>query len=813
MKRTLYCAAMLNKRTNHKNGASVPLDLRENGARSYAQPQPTLLRKEDMPNTNGAVEQLANRTVVMWNDELTGRGTAPAVSIVLPTRNEQENIPYLFKRIEKALGRNDLEIIVVDDSDDNTAEVAERAGSRAPYDVQVIKREHDERSGGLSSAVVAGARAAKAPWVCVMDADLQHPPEVVGELLQRAESGDVDVVVASRYCSDGSASGFGHVRSFVSRAFTRSACWLFPHRLRGVSDPMSGFFMFRRDSVDLDRLRPQGFKILLEILATHGSLQRAEVPFQFGSRNAGDSKASLRQGTIYLSQLFRLRLGNRGFDLFRFCVVGGVGLAVNMGAFVLFNAAFGLNYLLAAVLATQVSTTTNFLMTERWVFARRATGGVKPRVLMYFALNNLSLLLRGPILILLVEGLGLGTAVSNFLSLLVLTVIRFAVADSYIWRPRSAQKLHGYDLHGLVQVVSEVALPELEFFRTSDIPARPAIRVRIGRLNRRQSSLVHALLAPGLLRSKHLRYDEGLGPLGFSVDLSAGKSFEVVAAPLLRYSPHVLYTNVVEPVLRWVFVTKGYALVHGACICDDGEATLITARTDTGKTTTILKVLDARPYDFLSDDLTLLGPDGEVLSYPKPLTISRHTLAAVSTPLLKLGERMRLVYQSRLHSRSGRRFAMIIAKLRLPAATINAVVQFLVPPPKYPVNRLIPQVSMGRGARLKKMYIIQRGERAQEQLGPEAAFETLMANSGDAFGFPPYPTIEHFLTSHNGHDLAQVEEEIVSKALEPVPAVVLSSPNMDWWKHFVNGHVPATEHKEELAPKDQIPVVVESGSL
>jgi hypothetical protein len=175
---------------------------------------------------------------------------------------------------------------------------------------------------------------------------------------------------------------------------------------------------------------------------------------------------------------------------------------------------------------------------------------------------------------------------------------------------------------------------------------------------------------------------------------------------------------------------------------------------------------------------------------------------------------MRLVYQSRLHSRSGRRFAMIIAKLRLPAATINAVVQFLVPPPKYPVNRLIPQVSLGRGARLKKMYIIERGERRQEQLRPEAAFETLMANSGDAFGFPPYPTIEHFLTGHNGHDLALVEEEIVSQALEPVPTVILSSPDMDWWKHFVNEPVAAADDREARATEDQIPAaVIESASL
>jgi dolichol-phosphate mannosyltransferase len=766
---------------------------------------------DEMPNTTSPEVKGIDDAQVLIREEVFDQGTsAPAVSIILPTKNEQGNIPQLFTCIDQALGRRDIEVIVVDDSDDDTAEIASEVGEHARYSVRVIKRDENERRGGLSSAVVAGTRSARAPWICVMDADLQHPPEVVGQLLDRAECGDVDLIVASRYCTNGSASGFGHLRAFVSRAVTRSACVLFPRRLQGVTDPMSGFFLFRRDSVDLDRLKPQGFKILLEILATHGGLRRAEVPFQFGIRNAGDSKASVRQGTIYLSQLVRLRLGSRGFDLLRFCIVGGVGLAVNMAAFVLFTSVFGLNYLLAAVIATQASTLTNFLLTERWVFARRVSGSVRPRAVMYFAMNNASLLLRGPLLILFVEGLGMGSALSNFVSLLVLTIVRFAVADSFIWRSSSSDRLHGYDLHGLVQVVSEVALPELEFFRTAEVSSQPSIRVRIGRLSRRQSDLVQALLSPGVLRPQYLRYDEGLGPLGFSTELSAGRSFEIVAAPLLRYSPHVLYTNVVEPVLRWVFVTKGYALVHGACISADGEGTLITAKTDTGKTTTILKVLDARPNEFLSDDLTLVNAEGEILCYPKPLTISRHTLAAVSTPLLRVGERMRLVYQSRLHSRSGRRFAMLIARLHLPAATINAVVQLLVPPPKYPIDRLVPHVSFARRARLRKLYVIERGERRQFQLAGQSAVETLLANSQDAFGFPPYPAIERFLTKHNGDDLALAERNIVSQALQAVPALVLSSENMDWWKHFVADPDYPLELEEQPGAKDKVAAAAES---
>ena len=171
----------------------------------------------------------------------------------------------------------------------------------------------------------------------------------------------------------------------------------------------------------------------------------------------------------------------------------------------------------------------------------------------------------------------------------------------------------------------------------------------------------------------------------------------------------MLYTNVVEPILRWSFAERGYALVHAACLADRGRAFLLTARTDTGKTTTSLKILDSTAYSFLSDDLTLVTPQGRVLTYPKPLTISRHTLRAVKTPLLSRRERWGLVFQSRLHSRSGRRFAFVLAKTHLPAATINTIVQLLVPPPKFHVERLVPDVDVAVDARLAGMVVIERG--------------------------------------------------------------------------------------------------------
>jgi len=237
-------------------------------------------------------------------------------------------------------------------------------------------------------------------------------------------------------------------------------------------------------------------------------------------------------------------------------------------------------------------------------------------------------------------------------------------------------KTFTYDVHGILTVVSDVALPELAAFRINVPVSDPTIRVRLGVVEEGGPLLPE----PGV---RTVTYKESPGQRGFAIRLTLGERIEIVASPFLRRSPHVLYTNAVEPVLRWAFVERGYALVHGACLSVNGQAFLITARTDTGKTTTVLKTLDAHPdYAFLSDDLTLLQEDGTVLPYPKPLTISRHTLQAVNTPLLTAKERFTLFFQSRLHSKSGRWFGLMLTRFNLPMATTNAIVQWMVPPPR-----------------------------------------------------------------------------------------------------------------------------------
>src|SRR5215208_7477479 len=280
---------------------------------------------------------------------------------------------------------------------------------------------------------------------------------------------------------------------------------------------------------------------------------------------------------------------------------------------------------------------------------------------------------------------------------------------------------HLYSIHEILRVASMFELPELEYFRVPALNGDPDIRVRLERRRRKDRRKMNAVRAQSAIKKqqrsngerrfeKKIHYAESLGRLGFEISIAYKDLVEVAVSRILRFSPHVLYTNVVEPILRWAMVRKGYALVHAACVAVDGQAVLITAQTDTGKTSTILRTVDNYACSFLSDDMTIVSRDGRVMSYPKPLTISNHTLSAVNAnSSLTWWERIALQFQSRLHSKSGRKVGLNLSKSSLPAATMNAIVQMLVPPPKYMVHRLIPKVSYVDEAKLAGAVIIERG--------------------------------------------------------------------------------------------------------
>lgn len=236
-------------------------------------------------------------------------GRSAWFTIVIPTRNEADSVGPLLAAIRDGMGDALGEVLFVDDSSDDTPVViCERAHSSG-LAVRMLHRPVGQRNGGLGGAVVEGLRHARGTWAVVMDADLQHPPALATHLIAVGQSRQLDLVAGSRYVDAGNAEGLGGgYRRAVSGLATVAAKGTFPRRLARLNDPMSGFFAVRLAALDLDRLQPLGFKILLEIMVRHPKLRVAEVPFDFGARVAGESKASMREAARFARQMARLRL-------------------------------------------------------------------------------------------------------------------------------------------------------------------------------------------------------------------------------------------------------------------------------------------------------------------------------------------------------------------------------------------------------------------------------------------------------------------------------------------------------------------------
>lgn len=595
-----------------------------------------------------------------------GPSGIPSLTVVVPTRNEAGNVGPLVRGLREALLGWTVDVVFVDDSDDETPDrILELTQQPADADlsVRMIHRPNVARRGGLSGAVIEGMRQARHRWVVVMDGDLQHPPGTIRDLVAEAERSAAGLVVASRYVTDGSSAGLDNrTRQVVSAASSSLARAMFGTRLADISDPMTGFFLVDTTRIDIRRLRPRGFKILLEILVRHPELPTREVPFVFGTRAHGDSKASLMQGWQYARQLVELRRGG------------------------------------------------------------------------------------------------------------------------------AARPLWCYDIHGIVAIQSDRRLPELDkFLCRSCRPGLPCISVCVGDLS--HLSVGESLDIQG--DAPVVAYRER-GGFAMSVELGAVHT-DVVVSPFVAKSPHVLYTNVVEPILRWKLVEFGYALVHAAAFSDGERSYLVTARTDTGKTTTMLKVLNNSELRFVSDDLVVVSADGIVRTFPKPLTISAHTVHALQHTDLTRLERLALVPQSRLHSRNGRLFAFVLTRYRLPVASVNAIVQRLVPPPKYHIERLVRGVATERTTKAHRMFIIQRGGSGQDVISAESALQIVLENCDDAFGFPPYSSLERLLLAAADHDLRSAERTIIASALSSMPVTVMRSQTLDWADR-IRRIVPPSEH-------------------
>jgi dolichol-phosphate mannosyltransferase len=487
----------------------------------------------------------------------------------------------------------------------------------------------------------------------------------------------------------------------------------------------------------------------------------------------------------------------------RFALVGVSGLVVNQALLWLAVAAGHLHYVAGAVLATQGSTTWNFLLLDRWVFPERQQRPGPLRYLAFSGVNNLALLLRVPMLAVLVSLLHVHYLASNLITLVVLFVCRFVVSDRLIWkappdaaapaapatgapqarpgrRPAPARepptRVHRYDVAGVVALESEVALPELGGFATAALERPADIAISVGAVGR--GLRLRPLVTHG---PKFVAYEEHLGPTAANFRLDFGDRIDVTVGPLLARSPHVVYTNVVEALLRFVLVSRDHILLHSATIQLGGRGVMLTARTDTGKTGTVLRLLRDHEGAFLSDDMTIVAPSGLALGYPKPLTISSHTLAAVDLGVLSPGEQLKLSVQSRVHSRNGRSIGSLLGQLNLPIMALNAVAQAVVPPPKYMIDRLVP-CRFAPSTTVHELFVLERGPAALEELDGEHAAEIMIHNTDDAYGFPPFRYFAPAITI-DGQDyraLRRREGDLLARFLRQVRTRRLAREDFSW---------------------------------
>ncbi|MEU1403291.1 glycosyltransferase family 2 protein [Streptomyces sp. NPDC005728] len=359
-----------------------------------------------------------------------------AVTIVVPTFNESANIRQLLRQITESVpARLPCEVVFVDDSTDDTPEVIREAAQDCPFPVAVLHRE--EPVGGLGGAVVEGLKAATSEWIVVMDGDCQHPPSLVPELVATGERANAGLVVASRYIKGGSRAGLaGSYRVAVSRGATWLTKALFPRKLRGVSDPMSGFFAIRRSAVTAEVLKPLGYKILLELAVRSRPRQVAEVPFVFQDRFAGESKSTAQEGFRFLRHLVGLRTASPVARMVGFGLIGASGFVPNLvGLWAL--TVLGLHYVPAEILANQLGVAWNFLLIEQLLFRdRRAHRRWWDRLGRFALLANADLVLRIPLIALLVDRFGMGALTATALALVTTFVLRFAGTEALVYLPR-----------------------------------------------------------------------------------------------------------------------------------------------------------------------------------------------------------------------------------------------------------------------------------------------------------------------------------------------------------------------------------------
>jgi dolichol-phosphate mannosyltransferase len=355
------------------------------------------------------------------------------MSIIVPTLNEVGNIELLCNKISNALKAINWEIIFVDDnSTDGTKELLEQLSSQHPR----IRAIHRINRTGLSSACIEGMLISKAPIVAVMDADLQHDETLLPIMFAEFSKNQLDIVVASRFANGAELGDFSARRELLSNVGNRLSRLILKARL---TDPLSGFFMLRKDLLfELSpRLYGKGFKILLDIFASSKRpLNFVEVPLRFNTRHSGESKLdatiALEFFGLFLHKLFGKIIPVR-FILFS--LVGLTGIGVHLSVLTIFHIAVNTQFIWAQTIATYIAMTSNYFLNNSFTYRDQRIRGKKlfTGLLSFYLVCSVGALMNVGFANLLYEK-SINWAIAGTAGALIGSIWNYALSSIFTWR-------------------------------------------------------------------------------------------------------------------------------------------------------------------------------------------------------------------------------------------------------------------------------------------------------------------------------------------------------------------------------------------
>ncbi len=369
------------------------------------------------------------------------------LTIVPPTFNEKDNVGPLLSAIGRVMKNKKInyEVLFVDDSTDETPEVIKKEiKARKDMNIGMIHRPKKRRTG-LATAFIEGFEKARGEYVCCIDSDLQHPPEVIPRLYKKAIDDEAEIVFGSRYMKGGSAEGLGTFKTFygIYRRLVSLGVKYFSQILfiptRQTSDPMGGLFIFKKTILKGAKLSPVGFKISVEVLMRTKHNKVSEIPYKFLKRENDDSKATLNQGLEFFKHMWNIftTVPEAGRFL-KFCIVGGSGVFVNLGVLYGLVEFYDVGKNMAWATAVIISIFTNYFLNSLFTYSDKKSATRNEsmrRIVIYYLISFFTMFFNFLVYRSMIN-FGFYYIIGAFAGIVAAMVMNFVLVTKLVWKLR-----------------------------------------------------------------------------------------------------------------------------------------------------------------------------------------------------------------------------------------------------------------------------------------------------------------------------------------------------------------------------------------